>query len=330
MNDLQTRPKRLQGTQAGRDAGIRWDLFLKTLTDRLAQPDPSFPSVRCVTRQTLVHLIGDVANELQLPSTFPSGKRVIDHLVSMGLASDVPVEVISRAGPSRDFVLLGIQDSRESRIDPLELLQAYDQRGVVCYFSALSYYDLTTQIPPFHHIASLTEPRPEPGAETSERVSESNEVAKRSKLGTHVFSYRGVPFYSTKRSRTSIPGVKTRVFSPATNIHIATMEQTLLDALQYPLRCGGPDVVLESWQQHVEKADEDLLLAYLNAIQLLPLARRVGALFELLGFRPARQLASYLEATKASIREHPEMPWIPLLRGVPYSRESAEWKVLVS
>ena len=307
-----------------------WEPFLSALTGRLAQPTPDLLSVRCVTRQTLVQLIGEVASELQLPSTFPTGRKVIEHLVSMGFASHVPIADVSGSSPSRDFILLGIQESRDQQVDPLELLQAYDQQGVICYFSALAYYDLTTQMPSSHHIASLMKHTVEPGAKSTGKPSTAPAATKRrSKLGTHVFSYEGVPFYSTKRARNTIPGVKTRVLSPATNIRIATVEQTLLDTLQYPFHFGGAEVVLESWQQATGKTDDDLFAAYLRAIQILPLTRRAGALFELLGLRPAGALGTYLDETKKLILAQPEIPWIPLLRGVPYSRESAGWKVLV-
>ena len=135
-----------------------------------------------------------MASELHLPSTFPTGKKIIEHLVSMGLASHVPIEEVSRPGPSRDFILLGIQESRELQVDPLELLQAYDPQGVICYFSALAYYDLTTQIPASHHVASLISHKIEPVAKTAEKLSTSPKSIKRSKLGTHVFSYGGVPY----------------------------------------------------------------------------------------------------------------------------------------
>lgn len=310
-------------------ADAHWEPFLKALTGRLAQPTPDLPSVRCVTRQTLVKLIKRVQRELRLPSTFPNGMEVIDHLVSMGLASHVPIEDVPGSSPSRDFILLGIQESRDQHVDPLELLQAYDQQGVICYFSALAYYDLTTQMPSSHHIASLMKPTADPEVKSTERSSASPAATKRSKLGTHVFSYEGVSFYSTKRARNTIPGVKTRVLGPATNIRIATVEQTLLDTLQYPFHCGGAEVVLESWQQATGKTDDNLFAAYLSAIKILPLTRRAGALFELLGLRPAGALGAYLDETKKLILAQPEIPWIPLLRGVPYSRENAEWKVLV-
>ncbi len=266
---------------------------------------------------------------MRLPSTFPTGKKVIEHLVSMGFASHVPIEEVSKPGPSRDFILLGIQESRELQVDPLELLQAYDPQGVVCYFSALAYYDLTTQIPASHHIASLITHKTPSVAKSAAKLSISPKGTERSKLGTRVFSYGGVPYYSTKRSRKSIPGVKTRVLGPATNIRIATVEQALLDTLQYPFHCGGPEVVLESWARQTGTTDEDLFLAYLKAIQIPPLTRRVGALFELLGIPAMGALGSYLDATKKIVLEQPAIPWIPLLRGVSYSRESAEWKVMV-
>jgi hypothetical protein len=247
----------------------------------------------------------------------------------MGLASHVPIEDVSKPGPSRDFILLGIQESRELQVDPLELLQAYDPQGVICYFSALAYYELTTQIPASQHIASLITHKTPSVAKPATKLSAAPKGTVRSKLGTRVFSYGGVPFYSTKRSRKSIPGVKTRVLGPATNIRIATVEQTLLDTLQYPFHCGGPEVVLESWARQTGTTDEDLFLAYLKAIQIPPLTRRVGALFELLGIPATGALGSYLDATKKTVLEQPETPWIPLLRGVPYSREITGWKVLV-
>ncbi len=69
------------------------------------------------------------------------------------------------------------------------------------------------------------------------------------KLGTLLFIYQGTTYYTTKRSSRLAPGVQLRDFGPRTQLRITTCEQTLLDALEKPIHCGGAEVVFEAWRE---------------------------------------------------------------------------------
>jgi predicted transcriptional regulator of viral defense system len=244
----------------------------------------------------------------------------------MGFASRIPVEGTTETAPSKEFILLGIQESQDLDVDPLELLQSYDQQGTICFFSALAYFNLTTQVPVHHHVATLTN---QANLERSVTIVNPKKINTKSKLGTYLFNYEGVPFYCTKRVKSSIPGIKIRVVSPRTNLRITTIEQTLLDTLQYPFHCGGQEVALESWERHIRQIEGDLLLDYLRAIRIDPLTRRVGAIFDFFGIPPAKGLDSFLKESKSRIFSQSEVPEIPLFRGINSQRINPIWKILV-
>jgi predicted transcriptional regulator of viral defense system len=308
----------------------RWEEFLKAFTARVAKPTSSLLSVRCITKQTLSGIFSEIQQELNLPSTFPSGVAIIAHLISMGFASRIPVEGTAGTAPSKEFILLGIQESQDLDVDPLELLQTYDQQGTICYFSALAYFNLTTQVPVHHHIATLTnQSTTNTNLERSATIVNPKKTNTKSKLGTYLFNYEGVPFYCTKRTKSSIPGIKIRVVSSRTNLRITTIEQTLLDTLQYPFHCGGQEVALEAWGRHIGQIDGDLFLDYLRTIRIDPLTRRVGAIFDLFGIPPARDLDFFLKESKSRILSQPEVPEIPLFRGINSQRINPIWKILV-
>ena len=308
----------------------RWEEFLKEFTARVAKPTSSLLSVRCITRQTLSGILSEIQCELKLPSTYPSGVAIIEYLISMGFASRIPIEGTKGTTPSKEFILLGIQEAQNLDADPLELLQAYDQQGIICYFSALAYFDLTTQVPAHHHVATLsTRTTNNTNSERPVRVVNPNKTITKSKLGTYLFNYEGVPFYCTKRVKSSIPGIKIRVISSRANLRITTIEQTLLDTLQYPFHCGGQEVALEAWGRHIGQIDGDLLFDYLRTIRIDPLTRRVGAIFDLFGIPLAKDLDFFLKESKSRIFSQSEVPEIPLFRGINCQRSNPSWKILI-
>lgn len=310
----------------------RWDTFLKALTERLANPSKHLPSVRCLSRYALSKLFREIQRELCLPSTFPSGTKILDHLVDMGLAAPVPIDGTKENLPSKTFYLLGFRTSHEIDVDPLELLQAYKQKGVVCFFSALFYFGLTTQIPTHHHIATIVKQKERSISEISESIISKtirDNKSDRRKLGSYVFSYQGVPFYSTKRKESTIPGIKLRVFNPRTQIRMTTIEQVLLDTLQYPNRCGGPEVIFDSWKAQINKIDTSLIVEYLKKIDLLSLERRLGAMFDLLDYRSDKDLFDLLKVAKDKVSKTNEMNIISLFKGLQYSNMNSTWKVLI-
>jgi predicted transcriptional regulator of viral defense system len=250
----------------------------------------------------------------------------------MGLATPISVETISTSRPSNRLFLFGIQRSEATNIDPLELLQTYNQSGLICYFSALSHLGLTSQLPTHHHIASLTRRRTggeEPRDERRSGKKESAGKSERSKMGTLAFSYNGIPFYSTKRLLESAPGIKTRILSPLTKVRMTTIEQTLLDTLQYPYQCGGTETVFEAWESRIESINEELMLTYLKKIQIDPLTRRLGAILNLYNYHPKDKLDSYLKKMRGKFIGVPEFKPIGVLRGIEYSRLDSTWNVTI-
>ena len=279
----------------------RWEEFLKAFTARVAKPTSFLLSARCITKQTLSGIFSEIQQELNLPSTFPSGVAIIEHLISMGFASRIPVEGTAGTAPSKEFILLGIQESQDLDADPLELLQAYDQQGTICYFSALAYFNLTTPSPsasPRGSAHQSSDPQRKRRTTSHDRESKENnyEVETRN-LPLHL---RGGTLLLYKKVKSSIPGIKIRVISPGTNLRITTIEQTLLNTLQYPFHCGGQEVALEAWERHIGQIDGDLLLDYLRTIRIDPLTRRVGAIFDLFGIPPAKDLHTFLKRVQVA------------------------------
>jgi len=310
----------------------KWEDFLRSFTDRLSKTKSSLPCIRCLTKGTLIHLFKEIQKDLALPSTYPSGTKIIEHLISMGLATKVPVEETARPIPSKELFVIGIFGSHNLEIDPLEMMQAYNLKGVICFFSALAHLNLTTQIPVHNHIASLI---PKKIVDIARLTSVNDwaaptDVSKtRSKMGTPIFSYQNVPIYSTKRIINSIPGIKSRILSPWAIIRMTTIEQTLLDTLQYPLQCGGPEVVFEAWGKKIRNLRDDLILEYLKIINIPPLTRRLGAILDLFNHRPISELYAYLEESRSNIFIQPEVPEIPILKGMFFSRLNSSWNVLI-
>lgn len=316
--------------QKGTKLPARWEDFLQAFSDKIAEASTDLPSTRCISRHNLSSIIAGIKQELELLTTFPSGVEVLSHLCAMGLASQVPVTDNDGGIPSKDFYLVGMSASHDLAVSPYEMLQAYNNDGVICYFSALSYYDLTTQLPTHHHIASIV--KADTTNITSERerplVQPITNIKKKKSIGTLAFSYDGANYYSTKRRSNTIPGTKRRIYNKRTILRITTIEQTLLDTLQYPAHCGGPEVVFEAWGNHIGKIDEGLLLNYLQSIDTNTLNRRVGALFELLDYKPELRLLTFLCRSKSESSTVSEPYDITLLRGINYTNLNPDWKVL--
>jgi len=306
----------------------QWERFLKELSDNLSKPSPDIPSVRCLTKKTLVSLFSNIQKTLALPSTFPNGTEILRLLSSMGLASTIATIKCEKKTPSKEFYLVGISASHDTMADPIEILQSYKPDGVICFFSALSYYELTTQFPTHHHIATIVKPILATKTEqTRTNISSSTRSNRTAKLGSLAFSYQGIPFYTTKRSRNTIPGIKNRRFNPRANIKITSKEQTLLDTLHYPLHCGGPGVIFEAWDTQLDSLDEKSLFDLLETINSPPLTRRLGALFDFLNYKPKTELSQLLRKTREKTQQLTELTEISLLRGFHYSHINPNWKV---
>ncbi len=307
----------------------RWEDFLQAFSDKIAKASNDIPSTRCISRHNLSSIIAGIKHSLELPATFPSGVEALSHLCAMGLASQLPITNNGRNASSKDFYLVGMSASHDVAVSPFELLQAYNNDGVICYFSALSYYELTTQLPPHHHIATIVkvDKTNEPTSREQLPGPPTISTKKKKSIGPLEFTYDGANYYSTRRRANTIPGTKSRIFNQRTILRITTIEQTLLDTLQYPTYCGGPEVVFEAWKNQINNIDEDLLLSYLKSINTKTLDRRVGALFDLLDYQPELRLISFLTKSLTESSRHGESYDITLLKGISYTTLNSHWKV---
>ena len=110
---------------------------------------------------------------------------------------------------------------------------------------------------------------------------------------------------------------------------MTTIEQTLLDTLQYPYHCGGPEIVFEAWQTARDRYEEEDLLEGLKLIGLPPLIRRLGAIYNLFNYKPSKCLGTFLEEKRDQFFMQSQNPPIPLLRGLVFSQLDSYWNVLV-
>jgi len=306
-----------------------WEKFLRALALGVSEPSSQFPTVRCWNRAALAKFIQQVVKSTDLPSNFPKSSDIISELTKMGWAYPVGVKFSSdtaKIPPSKQFLVIDLGSGQGGSVDPLELLQAYRPDGVICYFSAIAYHELTTQFATHHHIAQLVAPPTPTARKASVAVQRSDEsdTTRKFSLGEMLFSYEGTPYYLTKRSSSRLIGVQTRVLGPRTNIRITTLEQTLLDTLHKPLYCGGASVVIEAWEEGVGRLDEDLLSEYLSEIGSSLTLRRVGAIFDVLDFTPRVQLQFVLERGRDTVDGA-----IALLPGLEFYALNKKWMVMV-
>jgi predicted transcriptional regulator of viral defense system len=215
-------------------------------------------------------------------------------------------------------------------IDPLELLQAAEPAGLVCYFTALAFHGLTTQSPTHHHIARLVD-RPRQPPSTAPRVPVGDTGPKRSRdaLGKLRFTFQSVPYYETSRALHTVAGIQLRHLNDRSMVRITTREQALLDTLHRPVSCGGLSVVWEAWETGLSGIDEARLHEHLVALAEPRHLRRVGYLLEAFRYTPAAPLQSLLERVRADLAADPAAQVVPLFPGLPAVTTSTDWRLEV-
>lgn len=308
----------------------RWEVFLNALIQKVAKPTDRWPTVRCWSKRNLIHVLTEIRiqEKSRLLSTFPTAEVILGHLQKTGLVSHIDVETVSPPRPATDFFLLDLEGTSERDADPLELLQAFKPEGVICYFSALSYYGLTTQVPSQHHIATLTKTAASP----IQRIkappdSLSPRTVKRDPMGQKIFTFQSVPFFWTRRVLSRIVGIQTRNEGARTQLRITTREQTLLDTLNRPIPCGGLAVILEAWEKGSRTMDEDRLAEYLKSMSHVDTYRRVGAVLEFIGHTPSPCLKKQLDDIRQALPPQASETRIPLLPGTDFPSTNVTWQV---
>lgn len=306
----------------------RWEVFLRTLGDRVSASSEKNLTARCWKLSTLCREISAIikSNQAALRTTFPPAHVVIEQLKRMGLVHPIKVQSPNDAALN-DFLLLDMEAGKGEPINPLELLQAYLPNGVICYFSAINYYELTTQVVAHHHVARLTPPKPINNFVPVDDAKLAGQAVERNPLGTALFHFKDVACFQNKRDASLVPGIQFRVVSPRCWLRITTLEQTLLDALMQPVRCGGEAVALEAWETGVKQIDPDRMGEYLAKIQRDDLNRRVGAVLEMLGVNfAASTLGRRLNVVRHRLTTE-AVPEIPLLAGFAFPELNESWKV---
>jgi len=312
---------------------VRWNLMFRDLKSVISVPSEDHPAARVWRRSDLVAVIAKVRDERleQLKSTFPSANAVIERMLQIGWLQKLPVQngVGERTLP--EIYLLDMEATEEDLPEFWELLQGYQTTGVLCYFGALSFHELTTQVPAFFHIATLLSPTPRtsviaanPGGDVGEKPGRI-----RDPLGTLIFRYQGRPCYATRRDSSLVPGIQLREYGPRTQLRITTLEQTMLDTLWHPLRCGGESVVFEAWERGVGRWNPERMAKHLSTINRQDLDRRVGAIMTLIKCEiPSGTLKTLLEARQTELRKVPSTEPLPLLPGLPGSTLLSGWGIL--
>lgn len=308
----------------------RWEVFLRVLAERVSVANEGNLTARCWKPSTLSREIKALTQSHQqvLRSTFPPAHAVIEQLKRMGWIHPVKVQA-PPDGEGIEFLLLDRDAGQGESMDPLELLQAFLPDGVICHFSAINYYELTTQSVTHHHIARLNPAKPPKALEPAAMAEPGPKAPamERNPLGTAIFRFQDVDFFLTRRDASLVPGIQMRVVGPRCWLRLTTMEQTLLDGLMQPVRCGGEAVVLEAWEKGVPQLDADRMAEHLGQIQREDLDRRVGAMLEMLGWNlPKSDLARHLNTARERMKTQ-DVPEIPLLAGLAFSGRNNTWKV---
>ena len=302
---------------------------MRLLRDQVLEPTEAFPTVRCWKRSTLKGLIMKVikatASELKA-SVFATAEEVIHSLLEMGWLKTIPLESVGQDAPVMYF--LEMEAKEGGMIDPLEVLQGYFPEGVLCYFGVLSYLELTTQTPPFFHMASMYKsPLPQEWKETSIHRAEG-ENHDRNPLGQETFHFEGAVCYKTRRNAVLVPGIHLRNFGPRAYLRMTTLEQALIDTLIYPMQCGGQSVVFEAWERGIELWNPDRMADYLLGINRHSFDRRVGAMLEVLGsHNGSSKLTDRLEGVRRKLDS--SSCDICLLNGMSYPLLNESWKVRI-
>lgn len=296
-----------------------WDRLLSVLNHKLEEPTPSMPSVHVFSENALSKILRESLAESQTSKRI-SGRQLLHLLEQSGLGEPIALKSETEGGPSVRLWKVGFGADQD--VDPLELLQAKETNGVICYFSALNYHSLTTQMVPHHHVSQLK------SVDGVGLTSTANRSQKIPSLGSLLFKHDAIPYYLTRRISSRVPGVKNYFLSQRTIISITDLEQTLLDTLHRPWSCGGAPVVMEAWENGIQRLDQEKLASHLVSIDHPPLTQRAGCMLAQFSFQiEAISLDRLLSEAKASSSDMPAEFLLPTIPG--HSMDKA-WNLEIS
>lgn len=145
--------------------------------------------------------------------------------------------------------------------DKLTVAGQFAPEGFIAYGSAAEYHGLTTQV--FHAVLLATP------------------LHRRSTtVGNWRVHFVRIPLHN-------VEGFQTLRRGP--NVRVATIERTLIDAVDRPELCGGISDVPEIWRRGRSQATVGQMLDLLPAYRSKSLAQRVGYMLDAFGFTLSAQ-----------------------------------------
>src|SRR4051812_13979011 len=111
----------------------RHDAFIAALTDRLSHEPSVALNPHCLSESAIYGLFDEITPQGGKPET--SKSRTMAWLQEIGLLTPIVMDEYPD-GPTRGtrFYRLDLSCKAHSQPSPLELLQAFDADGVICYF----------------------------------------------------------------------------------------------------------------------------------------------------------------------------------------------------
>jgi hypothetical protein len=294
------------------------EAVLSLLADELRSPNEERPSTRLFVRASLTRLLLRLNKRASGPAKV-TGTQLLSELQDSGLARTLDLDDAASRVPRNRFVLVGFGGDPDS-VSPLELLQVHAPRGTVCYFSALMVHELTTQTVAHHHIAIPVEAPPSLH-ERPERVEEST---KPPPVGDWQFTFRGTPFYTSRRDVRYLADGQRRDLDRKSWFRVTSLEQTLLDTLHRPMSCGGLTVVFDAWESASALVRGDRLVQHLRLSRDSRLARRVGYMAAQAGLPVANDVHALAKRWGGF-----DGPAVSLFGGIPYTSLDRRWNLRV-
>lgn len=292
----------------------------------LVSPNDERPTVRCISKSDALKLAGAARAALDDPELRrASAEQLLELLEKSGV-----LERLTSGERSPTMSIYAVGPTTTRTIEPMELLMAAVPGGVICYFTALAYYGLTTQLATHHHVAKLnvaSKKQPARGRPPDALVRNLQSKPRRNLLGTRLFEFDGLSYYETARARHTLAGVQQRQLNDRSIIRITTREQTLLDTLLRPHSCGGPTVVWEAWSHPMTDFDLARFTKHLEDLNDPKLSRRVGYMLAQLGQTDYPHLMQFL---RRSLPDSALTEPIPLLPGLSGGQVDPVWRVQVA
>lgn len=270
----------------------------------------------CISYKALNKEITDIKNNLCLPELKrTTNSNLILHMINASVIHEINLDY------SKDnlrYFYIGLKKDMAT-LDPIELLSAFCPDGVLCFFSAMQYYELTTQFSPYYHIAKVNYTKIAP--KQFQNIDQNGpEETIRSKNGIKYFSYKSTPYYLTNRNIKTIPGNKI-IFFKGREYKIVTLEQLLIDCLLYPLKSGGFSVINEVWETASRYLKQSEILKILTEINRNDINQKTGYMLDLLDIKIEESLYSFLRKNISNECQ--------LLYGYNFVTLNEKWKVYV-